>query len=184
MLFLGIDPSLNSSGLSVIDDSYSIVDLLKLSTPTVGVERLYHLQLKFLEFLEKHKSNISFVCIEGAAYRESGRIWHLGQWAGIFYLDLYKRGIEFIEAAPSQLKKYVSSVGKNTGKETVILDVFKNFNEEIRDPDLADAYVLSRIARDYYYNKITGLEIEDLKKHQREVLNKLHKSNVKENELL
>lgn len=124
------------------------------------------------------------MCIEGAAYRETGKIFHLGQWAGVFYLDLYKLGIPFIEVAPTQLKKYVSSVGKNTGKETVILDVFKNFNEEIRDSDLADAYVLARISRDYYCGKILNEDIDYLKKHQKEVLAKLYKSNTKEDELL
>ena len=183
-MFIGIDPSLTGSGLSVVNDNYAILEVTKLSTPTVGVERLYHLQLKFLEFLKRHGSTAKFVCVEGAAYRETGKIFNLGQWAGIFYLDLYKWGIPFIEVTPLQLKKYVSGVGKNTGKETVILDVFKNFNEEIRDSDMADAYVLSRVARDFYYNKILNKEVESLKKYQREVLAKLEKTYNMNDELI
>ena len=175
-MFIGIDPSLTGTGLSVIDDNYTIIQLGSLSTPVVGVERLYHLQIKFLNFLSTFEKDIQFCCIEGAALRESGKLWSLGQWAGIFYLDLYKKGIPFIEAAPLQLKKYVSSVGKNMGKEVVMLDVFKNFGEEIRNSDEADAYVLSRIARDYYYKYVVKDPCDQLKKYQIEVLNKINEN--------
>jgi len=179
MVYGGIDPSLTGSGISIIREDYSIVSLMKLSTPAVGVERLYHLQLKFLESIAEFEKDISFICIERAAYHETGRLWNLGQWAGIFYLDLYKKGIPFIEVAPLQLKKYVSAVGKNQGKEVVMLDVFKNFKEEIRDADLADAYVLSRIAHDYYFKYVLKKPMKQLKKYQVEVLNKLFKENTK-----
>ena len=184
MLFLGIDPSLTGSGLTILDDSYSIKMMKKLSTPTVGVERLYHLQLKFEESLNKYYNDIHFVCIESAAFRESGRLWSMGQWAGIFYLDLYRNGIPFLEVAPLQLKKYVSSVGKNQGKEVVMLDIFKNFNEEIRDSDIADAYVLARIARDYHYVYRRENKNKYLKKYQQDVLSKLNKENSSKKILL
>lgn len=171
MLVAGIDPSLTGSGIAILREDYSIAALTKLSTPAMGVERLYHLQLKFLEAISAFEKDIVCVCIERAAFRETGRLWNLGQWAGIFYLDLYKKGLPFIEVSPLQLKKYVSSVGKNMGKEVVMLDVYRNFNEEIRDADLADAYVLARIARDYYLGE------KNLKKHQLEVLSKLNKEN-------
>lgn len=175
MLYLGIDPSLTGSGLSLIDSTYSIISKLKLSTPTAGVERLFHLENKFLEFINAHA--ITFVAMEGGAYRETGRIFHLGQWAGILQLVLYKKGITFIEVAPLQLKKYVSGIGKNKGKETIILDVFKNFGEEIRDSDLADAYVLARIAHDYYSVFVENKQVP-LHKYQIDVLNNLNKDST------
>jgi len=94
---------------------------------------------------------MGLICIEGAAYRESGKIYELGQWAGIVYLTLYKLSLEPLIVAPLQLKKYVSGKGKNKGKETILLDVFRNFGEEIRCSDIADAYVLARIAHDFFH---------------------------------
>lgn len=176
MVYLGIDPSLTGSGLVVIDNAYTLLSQTKFSTPTTGVERLYHLELKLLEFLEKYE-DIKLVCIEGPALREVGRIFDLGQWAGLIYLTLYKKGIPFIIVAPLQLKKYVSFIGKNMGKEVVILDVYKNFSEEIRDSDIADAYVLSRIAHDYYKMFTESISL-NIKKAQLEVLKKLHKANT------
>jgi len=169
--FLGIDPSLTNSGLVFIDDSYAIIDMIKFNVSATGVERLFHLQNKLLEVLDKY-TTIRQICVEGPALRETGRIFDLGQWAGILYLELYKRGIHFTVVAPLQLKKYVSAIGKNQGKQVVILDVFKNFGEEIRDNDLADAYVLARIAHDFY-GLCNEAELKDIKKYQLEVLNKL-----------
>ena len=176
--YLGIDPSLAGSGLVFINETYKSLDLLKFSTPAMGVERLFHLQNKLLSLLDRYP-DISHVCIEGPAYRETGKIFELGQWAGILYLELYKKGIHPTIVVPLQLKKYVSGVGKNQGKGVVILDVFKNFGEEIRDNDLADAYVLSRIARDFFYYK-DGAELRDIKKYQLEVLIKLYEEHEKD----
>jgi Holliday junction resolvasome RuvABC endonuclease subunit len=104
----------------------------------------------------------------------------LGQWAGIIYLELYKRSLDFTVVAPMQLKKYVSAIGKNQGKQVVMLDVFKNFGEEIRDNDLADAYVLARIAHDFY-GLCNEAELPNIKKYQLEVLDKLFEAKKDKN---
>ena len=181
MVFLGIDPSLTNSGLMLIDADYKIIASIELSTPSMGVERLYHLESKLLEFLEHCTSiggGINLICIEGPALRESGRLFDLGGWTNLIYLTLFKRGASFIIAAPLQLKKYVSGFGKNFGKELVILDVFKNFGEEIRSNDLADAYVLARIAHDYYGKYVIDSLATQLKQHQVEVLAKMRKAEL------
>jgi len=173
---MGIDPSLLGTGLVLINTDATINITLKISTPAMGVERLFHLENKLLEFLDSYK-DIRLVCIEGGAYREDGRIFDLGEWSGILKLNLYKRGISFIQVAPLQLKKYVSGVGRNKGKSVILLDVFKNFGEEIRDEDIADAYVLAQISRAYYFLFNLQENIE-LKKYQQQVLDKIHKVHI------
>jgi Holliday junction resolvasome RuvABC endonuclease subunit len=176
--FLGIDPSLSGSGLSVISSDYKLLDTTKFTTKSFGAERLYLLELKLLEFLDRH-SDIVHCCIEGPAMREEGRVHDLSQWAGIIYLTLYKRGVPFLTPAPSQLKKYASSSGENQGKGVVMLDVFKNFGEEFRDNDICDAYVMSRISRDYHLLVYEKGDVSHLKKYQMEVLKKLVESEKK-----
>ena len=175
-LFLGIDASLGATGISLINEDYKVVELDILSTPTRGVERLYHLEIKFLSILDKYKKQISLAIIEGGAYREEGRIYDLGMWAGIIQLNLFKSGIDCITVAPLQLKKYVTGRGKSEGKQIIMLDIFKHWKEEIRDDNKADAYVLSRIAHDYFlkFRKNEKLVFE---KYQEEVLKKLYKEN-------
>ena len=170
-MFLGLDLSLQSSGLVIIDKDYNIKHSETLSVPQKGVERLYHLKTMFKTSLDSF--NIKFCCIEAPALKAEGRLFNIGELNGIIKLILYKKGINFITPAPSQLKKYATGSGKGN-KSIIILDVYKNFNEEIRNDDIADAYVLARIARDYY---LTDLAKCDLKKYQIEVLKALHKTN-------
>ena len=167
-MFLGLDLSLGSSGIVIIDNNYQIIYKDTLKVLQLGVERLYFLEAQLKKVLDNY-NEIIISCIESPAYRETGKIFELGEWAGIVKLELFKRSIPYIMAAPLALKKYVSGEGKSKGKETVLLDIYKNFNEEIRQDDEGDSYILSRIARDYHNKYILGNEIE-IKKYQQEVL--------------
>ncbi len=177
MIFLGADLSLLSSGLVLLDDNYKILDQLLLIPPKgiVGVERLFLLESQLIEFLDIHE--ISFCCIESPAFdSKQGRLFDLGEWAGVFKLQLFKRGLQFIFAVPNQLKKYISGTAKSK-KDTIMLDVYKKYGEEIRKNDLADGYVLARIARDYYFKYILNSDIR-VKKYQEEVLLALKKAYI------
>jgi Holliday junction resolvasome RuvABC endonuclease subunit len=172
-MYLGLDLSLSASGIIVIDNDYKIIHKEVLHVLQIGIERLFFLEAQLKKVLDNNPE-IVVSCIESPAYRETGKIFELGEWAGIVKLELFKRSIPYIMAAPLALKKYVSGEGKSKGKETVLLDIFKNFHEEIRDDNQGDAYVLSRIARDYHYKYIINEPIE-IKKYQEEVLNVIYK---------
>lgn len=176
-IYIGIDPSLDGTGICIIDLNYEIIHTEKLSTPTFGVERLFHLENKLLSILE-HYPELSYASIESGAFRETGRLFDLGEWSGVIKLNLFKQNVPIIKVAPLQLKKYISGVGKNLGKETIMLDIYKHYGLEIRDNDIADAYVLSRIAHDFSHS----LKLEEslttlsLKEYQKDVLKKLKKT--------
>ena len=175
-MYLGLDLSLTGTGISLLEENYVIVKQAELSTKNFGAERLFHLELKFLEFLENYKTDIKFCIIEGAAYRAEGKIYELGQWAGIVQLNLFKLGIPFMEVAPLAVKKYIHGKGEDRGKNIVILDIYKNYGLTIENNNIADAYLISRIAYDFYnIFLIKKAKDLDLKKYQTEVLNKLFK---------
>jgi crossover junction endodeoxyribonuclease RuvC len=173
-MYIGLDLSLGSSGIAIIDNDYKIIYTATLQLKQIGVERLYFLEAQLQKVLDNYP-DLVLACIESPAYRETGKIFELGEWAGIVKLNLFKRGLPFIMAAPMALKKYVSGEGKSKGKTTVLLDIFKNFGEEIRQDDIGDSYVLSRIARDYHHKYILGEKIE-IKKYQEEVLGVIFKT--------
>lgn len=174
-MFSGFDLSLNGTGIVVIDDACTILLQEKLTPPQgcVGVERLFFLQEQLHRILER--KIISFGCLEGPAYGrgEGGRLFEIGEWTGVVKLNLFTQCIPFIIATPSQLKKYVTGQGKG-GKELIILDVYKNFHVEIRDNDLADAYVLARIARDYHFF-VHDPETLVVKTYQSDILKNIYK---------
>lgn len=184
MFFLGLDLSISGTGLVLLDNNHKITDKTKLEVPVKGIERLFHLENLFMEFIEAQKAakrEIFLACLEGPSYQsKEGQLFQLGEWAGIVKLDLFKLGIDYIIAAPSQLKKYIfGKFEKGSKKELVILDIYKKYGVEIRDNDIADAYVVSRIARDYYsyYLDREPVITEDnpIKAYQMEVLKKIHK---------
>lgn len=173
-MFLGLDLSLSSSGVVIISDDYKIQHQSTISVKQVGVERLYFLESELLKILQDYIDKIELVAIESPAYRDTGKLFDLGEWAGIVKLNLFKNTLPYILVAPLQLKKYVSGKGKNKGKDVVLLDIYKNFGEEIRQDDIGDAYVLSRIAKDFYHYQqdayFNGFE------YQKEVLKVIKKS--------
>jgi Holliday junction resolvasome RuvABC endonuclease subunit len=175
--FLGLDLSLNGTGAVIIDSSYSIIKKERFTPPDgcVSVHRLFFLEGLLQEFIKDY--SIELCCIEGPAYgiRDGGRLVELGEWQGIVKLNLFKKSIPYIIAVPSQLKKYVTGSGKSAEKAIIILDVYKKWGEELRDDNICDAYVLSRICHDY---SLTEKELQDLKltSSQLEVLKAIRKS--------
>ena len=151
--FIGLDLSLNGTGCCLINSDYQVLNQSLISTKTTEtVLRLFLNRNCLLDFL-KSNSNIKLCCIEGPSFgsKDGGRLFQIGEWTGVVKLLLYELNIPLIIAVPSQLKKYISGTGKDIKKELIMLDIYKKYNLEFRDNNIADAYVLSRIARDYFF---------------------------------
>ena len=163
-MYMGLDLSLSATGAVLIDNEYKILKKEIITSTARGIERLYLMEMSFLDFIDDNK--IDLVCIESPAYGAANNLHDLGKLAGMAEMVLYKKGIKFIYAAPTQLKKYITGIGKGE-KSGVILDIYKYWGEELRDNNIADAFVLSHIARDFHLNET------NLKKYQLEVLKKI-----------
>jgi Holliday junction resolvasome RuvABC endonuclease subunit len=178
-MFLGLDLSLTGTGFCLIDSDAKIILLEKIHVDSIDDLRLFLLEKIFLSHLSKYQLEIKLVCIEAPAFGISeGHLFQIGEWNGVVKVDLVKAGLKWITAAPLAVKKFVSGTGKNVTKDLIMLDVYKNFGVEIRENNLADAYLLSRIAMDYYkfYMDFANKYEMKMKKHQIEVLEKINKS--------
>lgn len=176
--FIGLDLSLTGTGVVVIDDYYKIIVREKLETPSFGAERLYNLYKQLYRIISTEASDAKLACIEGPSYlSEKGHLFEIGEWTGCVKLILFDLGIKYIVATPQQNKKYVlgKAPAEGSKKELIILDIYKKFGEEIRENNIADAYVLSRIAHDL------SLDQKGLPTYQQEVLTAIQKSKRKEN---
>ena len=175
--FLGADLSLTGSGLCLLDTDYNVITTKLVSFKATEVTRLFLNKNDINLFLDENP-NIQYCCIEGPSFgsKDGGRLFQIGEWTGVFKLCLYERGIPFFLAVPSQVKKYISGTGKDVKKELILLDVYKKYGVEFRDNNIADAYVLSRICRDYYFLKEHSIIEETTYKYQVEVLKALQKT--------
>jgi crossover junction endodeoxyribonuclease RuvC len=184
-MFIGLDLSLGGTGVVALDGNAVITTRARFSVPQKGVERLYHLENKFLDFLDIYET-ISLCCIESPAFGISeGHLFNLGTWAGIVELNLFKKGIPYIKASPTQVKKYCTGSGKGD-KNLILLKTYQNFGEEFDSDDICDAYLLAMIARSYYYSHQhpeLGKKLE-LKKYHLQVLQKINDTEKEKSESL
>jgi len=144
-LFVGIDPSINGTGIIVLDKDANIVE-----------QKLFSVKADtFEESLVKYEDEISFipnimnlkgVCIEGPAYQSTGQVvLQMGALHFLLRLFLFKKNINYKIIAPGTLKKFVTGTGV-AKKELMLLKTYKKWGAEFDNNNLCDAYGLARMA--------------------------------------
>lgn len=141
MRFVGIDPS-TKTGFVALDESGGLLVAKELTG--VGSKDPNRMATLIGEVVA-HLRRDDRVCIEGFGYASPQAIQMGGIGWGI-RIAMHVRGIEYIEAAPSQLKKFASGKG-NTKKDELGIHVFKRWDFEHRSDNVRDAYVLAQIMR-------------------------------------
>lgn len=147
--FLGLDLSLTSTGVVVLDANAKLVVAMSIKVKTRGAERLSDIEAQVKQIIRN--SNPKYACIEGYSMgfggkQNTGRIADLGELGGVIRLLLYKFNIPYSTPVPLQVKKYATGKGQGE-KSQIMMAVFKQWGFEAKDDDQADAYVLARIAR-------------------------------------
>lgn len=149
-LFVGIDPSFNSTGIIVLDENAEMVDQKNFSLAEYG--EIEEKLLKFEELIAfiPNIVRLGGVYIEGPAYMAKGQyVLQMGALHFLLRLYLYKRDVFFKVIAPGTLKKFVTGKG-NAKKDLMLLKVYKRWGVEFEIDDLADAYGLARMALEEY----------------------------------
>ena len=164
MLVMGIDPSLTSTAVVVLDEQGTVVDAPSLRPRSKGVARLVELDDQFRQVLPAG-DDLRLVVLEGYALGQRNALTLAGQaeWVGIIKLRVAElRGPELIEVAPARMKKFVAN--GRAQKDEIRLAVWKRYGFEHHLNDVVDAYALAQLGR-----AVLGLEAR-LTKAQREVV--------------
>jgi len=152
-MFVGIDPSFNSTGIIILDNDGKIVEQMNFSLKEFEKieEKLIQFE-KTISFIPK-MIRLESVYIEGPSYMSSGQyVLQMGALHYLLRLFLYRHNINYKVIAPGTLKKFVTGKG-NAKKDLILLKVYKRWGVEFEIDDLADAYGLARMALDDYINK-------------------------------
>lgn len=148
-LFVGIDPSINATGLVIIDENATIIEQKLFSVKDDLFEKSlvkYEKEIRFIPNI----LNLEAVYLEGPAYQATGQvILQMGALHYMTRLFLFKKGKNYKIIAPGTLKKFVTGKG-NSKKELMLLKAYKKWGIEFDDHNLCDAYGLARLALEEY----------------------------------
>lgn len=144
---VGIDLSLASTGIGIIDDYQGYVHRI-----TTGKLR-GHARLKMIAGeVVRHCKGADLVVIEGPAYNAKQGAFDMGGcwWTVTHYL--WRNGISVVSVQPSQLKKYATGTGAgpNSSKDRVLAAAIRRYpGVDITGNDEADAFVLAAMGADW-----------------------------------
>lgn len=147
MVILGIDPGSVLIGYGAIE-----TENRKLNCLTYGVLRVNEKEeaLRLIEvkqLMEKLINDIkpSLVVLEKLFFFKNRRtVMQVSQTRGVIILTLAEKQIPFIEVAPLELKKAITSFGRATkGSMQKMVKIILNLKEDPKPDDAADALALA-----------------------------------------
>lgn len=152
---LGVDASLTSTGLALLDQNTGSV----IGTGTVGSsklrggERLKHNLEKFREFYRPQEKYLQMIVLEDYAFGAGGalqsqRFLQTAEWTGVIKVEmaLVFPNVPLVLVSPPTLKKFVTGSG-NSPKENLMLEAYKRFGWEAPTNDEIDALGLAALGR-------------------------------------
>lgn len=147
----GHDLSLTSSGIVVLNKNGLLIHSELIKTKSRGMRRLHEIETRLASIMKQFPPTL--VCIEDYAKgSKNGMVFNIGELGGVAKLQLYRKGIDYLDVAPKTLKKYVTGNG-NAGKPEMKAAVHKNWKFETKSDDLADAYGLAKISQALIYRE-------------------------------
>lgn len=169
---IGIDQSLTSTGVCVVEGKKVQLSTTICPKATDEVDRLIEIETRLAEIIVENKVEVAVM--EGYSFLGGGRLASLGEVGGIIKKMLRQLGIEFHIVAPMTLKKFCNS-SKSKGKNKVMLEIYKRYGVEFEDDNQTDAFGLAMIGTEIqYYNKNKEFS-KMLKKYELESVQKVLK---------
>jgi Holliday junction resolvasome RuvABC endonuclease subunit len=179
MRILAIDQSLSGFAIcDYLDGAVKFQDVIK--SKLTGVERLNEIieKLDVVFVSGQETGGYDIVVFEGYSFGSKGRgVFSIAELGGVMKMFFFKKGVKPIIVPPTVLKKFV--IGKGIGpKEVMLKEVFKKWNFDTSDNNLADAYSLMKFGEAVV--KISRGEIQNFKKSEIDVVNSWKKSKMAE----
>lgn len=152
--YVGIDPSLNSTGLALITCEHGKIihrdtGVIK-HTSLTGIARLQDTRDRMLTFFATHlvkHPHIVAICVEGASHASTGRHDELGKNRGILILTLYDIfKIKPLEIPPTRVKKFGAKSGSASKKAMIAAARLRGWDIPVDADDEADAAHLADLA--------------------------------------
>lgn len=145
MPFLGIDQSLNATGLCRLADHGATTALVTVDPKKARDGERLLLVKRAIAALAT--DGIKFAALEGYSYESVGRVFELGEIGGVVKVLLLESGIPYVVVPPVLIKKFATGI-TTASKEDMVANC-QGRGVPCTDDNQADAYFLARIARAY-----------------------------------
>ena len=157
-MVIGIDQSARHTGVCVLSETGRVIalDLIEPSMQDVGARLAYIRDGIKVYFGGSAVSgtDVRAVVMEGYSYNSVSKKFVLGEVGGQIKLAVFDAKVPLYEAAPKQLKKFVTGSGTAT-KDQVMVAIKERWKIDIINDNLADAYGLAQIAHEITWPKAT-----------------------------
>lgn len=141
-MIAAFDLSFTATGWAIWDCTHQIASgVFKSNAGQQPLERMVEISSTIVSMLDRAKFGLvehDLVVLEGFAYGRANQAHQMGGLGYIVRLELQRRGLRYIEVAPSALKKFVSGSG-NAAKDVMLKNVYKRFGFDTSDNNIADA---------------------------------------------
>jgi crossover junction endodeoxyribonuclease RuvC len=141
--FLGIDPSLTSTGLCVIDYQGKLIESRTLGSKKNGPARLVELRDALDAYL---KRTLPTACaLEGYSFGSKHAREAVAEWGGLIRVMLYEWKIPTLIVPPMTLKKFVLPAAGSLQKNRIALESYKRWGVTFDTDDECDAHALAQL---------------------------------------
>jgi crossover junction endodeoxyribonuclease RuvC len=151
MRVLGIDPSLTSTGLALIEDG-KVTEIDRVRSKKKGHDRVQDILTQIWSFTRPDlEGRTVTVGIEGPAMHAKGSsvVQIFGLW-GVITHYLWTLHVPYYVVTPSGRCKYATGKG-NADKDQVLAAVIRRYPDaEVASNDIADALVIAAMGSRYY----------------------------------
>lgn len=158
--FVGIDPS-TKTGFVALDEKGKV----QVAKEITGIGKHDPKRMiTLIDSLVRHLQANDFIVIENFGFATQQGIM-LGGFGWGIRMALVRYGLQYIEVAPGQLKKFATGNGR-TKKEEMIEPIEKEWGFTHKSDNVLDAYVLAQIGRSIYLKQVRH-------DYQKEVIDKV-----------
>lgn len=168
--YAGIDLSLTGTAIVILDDEFKVFskELIPTKSSLELVDRLKFISNRISEIVNIFIDSELYVNIEGYAFGvKNSRMFDLAELGGIVkYISLQNKPHikKILITPPTSLKKFITSSG-NSKKEIMMKEIYKKYDFDTNDNNIADAFALAVFCYNYVKNP------SDLFAYQKESLN-------------
>lgn len=150
-VYVGVDQSYTGSGVVMFGVHGQLIDHTLIETspgtkPMDQIDRITRIFQSIYEWVTKRAAGHK-VCVvmEDFAYAQANQMAALGGLGWFLRIMFARAGWHFATCPTSVLKQVATGKG-NSEKEVVMMNVYKRWTFESSDNNVADAYVLGKIA--------------------------------------